>query len=128
MPLNTIKAFLIDVQNSNPYVVEIQEMSLDIIYKLLNCTCFDIAHRKIGSSIYDIFCDDEGLLKCNPILSAMSSNNEPMLVGNLLVTKSNAEGETISLADSEIAEIRKNLTPIFDDKGKYYPCLICDYE
>lgn len=122
----SVRGFLIDVENSNPYIAEI-DGTLNSIYQILKCDTFNIATRRIGENYYDIYCDDEGLLKCNPVVSAMFSNHQPMLVGNLFVTKTNDEGETISLTDEEIEEVKRNLTPIFDETGRYYPCLICDY-
>lgn len=122
----SVRGFLIDVENSNPYVVEI-DGSLDSYYQILKCDMFDIATRRIGENYYDIYCDDEGLFKCNPIVSAMSPNNHPMLVGNLFITKTDDEGETISLTDQEIEEVKRNLTPLFDEHGNYHPCIVCDY-
>ena len=101
--------------------------TIDAIYSILKCTLFDIATRKIGEHYYDIYCDDEGLLKDKPMVSAMSPDNQPMLVGNLFIVKHNDEGDAVSLTDEEIKEIQRNLTPIFDEDGRYYPCLICDY-
>lgn len=124
--MSSVRGFLIDVQKSDPYIVEI-DGSLNSYYQILNCDTFDIASRRIGENYYDIYCDDEGLLKSNPIVSAISSDRQPMLVGNLFVTKTDEEGNTISLTDEEIEEVKRNLTPLFDDKGRYYPCLICDY-
>ena len=124
--MSKIRGFLIDIEKSNPYVAEI-DGSLDSLYAILNCSLFDVASRKIGDQYFDIYCDDEGLLKCNPQLSAMSSNHEPMLVGNLFIVKHDSEGGMISLNEDEIKLIKRNLTPVFDDTGKYYPCLICDY-
>ena len=125
--MDKLKGFLIDVQKSNPYIVEI-EHNLNSFYQILNCSAFDIARRKIGKTYYDIFCDDEGLLKDKPIVSAVSSDMQPMLVGNLFITRSNDEGETISLTNEEINEVKRHLTAVFDDLGRMYPCLICDYE
>lgn len=124
--MNKVRGFLIDVEKSNPYIAEV-DGSLESYYTILNCDTFDIASRKIGEHIYDIYCDDEGLLKDHPLVSAISSDRHPMLVGNLFITKTDEEGNTISLTDEEIDEVKRHLTPIFDDSGKYYPCLICDY-
>ena len=100
--MSSVRGFLIDVQKSNPYIAEI-DGSLSSYYQILGCDTFDITSRRIGENYYDIYCDDEGLLKSNPIVSAISSDRQPMLVGNLFVTKTNDEGETISLTDEEIA-------------------------
>ena len=124
--MSSVRGFLIDVQKSNPYIAEV-DGSLSSYYKILNCDTFDIAPRRIGENYYDIYCDDEGLMKSNYKVSAISSSGKRMLVGNLFVTKTNDEGETISLTDEEIEEVKRHLTPLFDESGRYYPCLICDY-
>lgn len=121
-----IRGFLIDIKNSNPYVAEI-DGSLDSLYAILNCSLFDIASRKIGDRYFDIYCDDEGLLKCDPQLSAMSPDHEPILVGNLFIVNHDDEGGMTSLSEEEIDLIKRNLTPIFDDTGRCYPCLVCEY-
>ena len=73
----SVKGFLIDVENSNPYIAEI-DGSIESYYQILKCDMFDIATRRIGENYYDIYCDDEGLLKCKPLVSAISSLLKPM--------------------------------------------------
>ena len=122
----SVKGFLIDIENSNPYIAEI-DGSNESYHQILKCDIFTIATRRIGENYYDIYCDDEGLMKSKYFVSAMSSEHEIMLVGNLFVVKSNDEGKAISLTDEEIEEVKRHLIPIFDECGRYYPCLICDY-
>lgn len=45
----------------------------------------DIVQRKIGDKVFDIVCDDEGLLLDNPIVSAIAKDCRVMLVGNLFI-------------------------------------------
>lgn len=100
---------------------------LQAYYDILNCTTFDIATRRIGSGVYDIYCDDEGLLQCHPIVSAVSEDGNPMLVGNLFVVKTNDEGETISLSTDELSEVLEHITTLCDETGRTWPALICEY-
>lgn len=86
---------------------EVQCGSLDDFYKHLECDCFDIAHRKVGGKkSYDIFVDDMGLLKDNPIPTALDSRFKPMLVGNLIFANHDNEGNTTSLSDEDIEYIK----------------------
>ena len=78
-----MKAFLIDVKNNEAKAVE-TDGGLDSLYKLTDCTCIDIAVRKIGGKWFDIVCDDEGLFRDDIKISAVNRDGEPMLVGNLL--------------------------------------------
>lgn len=99
-----VKAVLIDVDSGEAKTVEF-EHSLGNIYGLLNCDCIDIVSRAIGygrsSKRFDIICDDEGTFKISPKISAIDNLGRPMLVGNLLVTNHDAEGNTVSLTDDE---------------------------
>lgn len=128
--MSKIIGVVIDVINTHKAMIQTVDKANGIqdYYDLLNCSLFDIACRKIGENYYDIYCDDEGLLKCNPIVSAVSSDGEPMLVGNLFVAKTNDEGETISLNEDELSEVLENVTPLFDVRNQiWYKGLICDY-
>ena len=99
-----VKAVLIDVENGSARKVEF-EYSLGNIYGLLNCDYINIVSRAIGygrsSKRFDIICDDEGMFKISPKISAIDNLGRPMLVGNLLVTNHDAEGNTVSLSDEE---------------------------
>lgn len=99
-----VKAVLIDVDTEEAKTVEF-EHSIQNIYDLLHCDCIDIVSRAIGhghsSKRFDIICDDEGTFKMNAKISAIDNLGRPMLVGNLLVTNHDAEGNTVSLTDDE---------------------------
>lgn len=85
--------------------------TLDDIYKAINARCFDIASRQIGTKsdkIYDIYCDDEGLLKENAYLAAFGSP-ENLLVGDILIAKHDSQGEMIDLTTEDIDYIGKHV-------------------
>ena len=100
----TIKGVLIDIENDKADVVEF-EGKLQKYYEMLHCDCIDIVSRKIGHGRsrkrFDIVCDDEGLFNQDAKISAIDNLGRPMLVGNLLVTNHDAEGNTVSLTDDE---------------------------
>ncbi len=102
---------------------------LDDYYRELGSDIFDIARRKINGRMFDIFCDDIGLFRENPIVSAVSSKGEPMLVGNLIFANHDAEGNTTSLSDEDILHILSNIGQAFrcgDDTG-YSILMNCNY-
>lgn len=125
--MGKVTGVLIDVMAGRAIVYTVKSGTLEEYYRILNCTTFDIATRRIGTGVYDIYCDDEGLLQCNPIVSAVSDDRHPMLVGNLFVAKTNDEGETISLSMDEIGEVIDNITTLCDESGRTWPALICGY-
>ena len=104
---NMSRLLLLDVVNDE--VKEIDCDGLQDYYKHLGCDCFDIVQRKIAGKYFDIYIDDNGMFVEKPIVSASDSANEPMLVGNLIFANANAEGNTISLSDDDIAWIKKNI-------------------
>jgi len=93
---------------------------IDDYYKYLKCDCFDIATRKIGSSYYDIFVDDNGLFVEHPVVSAIDEKtHEPMLVGNLIFANHDSSGETTSLSADDVKNILENIgVAIFKDGHK----------
>lgn len=97
-------------------------------YRELNADLFDIAKRKIGGKYYDIFCDDIGLWRDNPVVSAIDSNMKPMLVGNLVFANHDSTGETTSLTEEDVERIVHNLYLVKsagDDKE--HMVIMCDY-
>jgi hypothetical protein len=121
-----ITGVLIDVLNMKPpHPYTIESTNLESYYTALGCDVFDITTRKIGQNFYDIYCDDEGLLKCNPVLSAVDSDGAPALVGNLFICKHDEEGNTIGLESHELQEIIASTRTVFDIRGQY-KVLICD--
>ncbi len=101
----TIKAIYINVSNEDGARVIDLCPSLAEYYRLIDCDCIDIAYRKIGGEHYDIICDDEGLLKASPKVSAIDSNFHPALVGNLIVCKPDGYGDETSLTDDDVTNI-----------------------
>lgn len=87
---------------------EIMCGDLQDYYDALKCNCFDIATRKVGDKVFDIFVDDIGLFAEEPIVSAIDSNMKPALVGNLIFANHDREGNTTSLTDDDIKHIEKH--------------------
>lgn len=86
---------------------EVECEDLDDYYEVLECETIDIVVRKIGGEAYDIICDDKGLLKDDPKISAVSPEGRVMLVGNLIFARHNDQGETISLTNDDMDQIRE---------------------
>lgn len=108
---NKVKGFLVDVENCCVKNVEFED-TLESIYRLLNVDYIDVAIRKIGNHIYDIICDDEGLLKGNAIPSALDSDGNPQLVGNLLIVKASDDGNFASLSDEDFENLENHVVQI----------------
>lgn len=99
---------------------------IDDYYKHLGCSCFDIAHRKIGNKYYDIFCDDEGLFKEDFIFSAIDPSGTGMLVGNLIFANHDDQGNTTDLTEDDVHNIMRN-THIATGDGHTLFRVVCEY-
>ena len=98
-----MRMLLIDVQIGKVEVVEAN--SLEDYYRILNV---ERQNRRIGhlDKKYEIICEEEGLCKENPKISAVNDKYEVMLVGNLLIAGSlDDNGCLIPLTDEDIAYV-----------------------
>ena len=117
---------VLDVKDNDVKPVQCSE--LDDFYRELDADVFDIASRKIGGKYYDIFCDDMGLYREDPVISAISPKMEPMLVGNLVFANHDDAGETTSLTEDDMDRIVHNLfliRQVGDDKE--HMVVMCEY-
>ena len=99
-----ITGILIDTEANTAKAVTIDN-TLEAFYSALHCSCIDIVERTIGESekYFTIVCDDEGLLKAAPCISAVSDLCEPMLVGSLLITDFDQDtGDLTSLSEQKL--------------------------
>ena len=107
-----IRGVLIDVVNNAAKVVEIDK-KLESYYKILNCNLIDITSRYIGDKLFDIICDDEGLLKENFKVSAITRSLGPALVGNLFVVKHDGKGNERSLTKKEVEYVLERVKLVY---------------
>ena len=112
-----MRSLLIDVENAEVKEIEINDYR--DFEKLINCSAIDVARRYIGNEnrCYDIIVDDCGMLKENAIVSAINLT-EVMLVGNLVVTKTGADGEQIPLADDDINYLYEYIRTLYKPTEK----------
>lgn len=108
--MRKIKAYYIDPVNN---IAEAREITptLDTYYELIHTDVIDIVNRGFtnSKSRFDIICDDEGLLKDSPYISAIDERMQPMLVGALLVTgEADSHGELTSLTDDDVRLLKRN--------------------
>ena len=103
-----MRALFLDMENDDVTVVEVN--GLQDYYRLIGCDLIDIANREIRGERFDIICDDEGLLKAEPQVSAVNGRGEAMLVDNLIICgEADAEGKETSLTEEDIIHIRQSI-------------------
>lgn len=100
-------------------------------YTLLDCDMVEMPERYIGNKLYNLVCDEEGLLKGNPVFATKNlgvsdtGKNiliiDEMIAGKVFITNFNDNGELESLSPSEITSI----TNFYETLKKHnYPYLI----
>lgn len=96
-----MKGFVIDTEKGISGEVDFED-KLDNLYGLLNCDCIDIAVRYVDGKEFDVICDDEGLLKDNPIPSAVDKNLNVMFCGSILFAHHDDEGNFTGLSEDDV--------------------------
>lgn len=105
-------------------VTEVEANELEDYYRLMEVDLIDIVTREIGGKYYDIICDDEGLFKENPIPTVFDTEQQPMIVGNIIIAGLGDEtGNMTDLTDEDIVRICGSLAvvTVLDEK---YACLV----
>lgn len=106
----------------DPKITTIND-DLQEFYRLLNCRAINIVNRIICDVPVCVICDDEGLLKENPTLSAIFYPElARAFVGNLIITGPNdLEGNLTSLSEQDAkrvllaqAKVNGKLALLFD--------------
>lgn len=101
MKEKNILGLLFDPETKPGYKVEIPN-TLESLQSIIDAELIDIVEYRINGTNYDIIVDDEGLLKENPIPSAMIGNNDGLLFGKLFICHSDEEGNETSLEPDEL--------------------------
>lgn len=108
-----MRGLLIDVINNEVKEVSITEYT--DYYPLIQCETFDIVDRGIGDQRFNLVCDDEGLLKPDPVISVLDQADLRMLVGNIVVTGPvDINGDLESLSDQDIQLIKSFIEEVSD--------------
>lgn len=119
--IEVVKGVLVDVKKDSIEVVEIEE-GYKAIQKIIDVDIITVVTRNFNGTWYDIYADDEGWLKeeYNPasVYTYFSDGREigEIIVGSVFVAKSNEEGETISLTDSDISRILRTMRVVLDNE------------
>ena len=110
---------LIDVNECVAKRVEIPK-ELGNYYNMLNCSTVQIVRMKLGGVYFDVYCDEEARLKFGQLASAADKSGNVALVGNILFTHTDSDGETIGLKEEEMVNILSHVTRYSaeDDDGK----------
>ena len=106
-----MKSLFFNVKENQFEVIEIEKPDLQFFDKKIGCDLIDIAVRKIDGKEFNIVLDEEGLLKEDPIVSAIDGNGNPTFVGNLMFFggETTEDGGLVGLTDAEIDHILRSV-------------------
>lgn len=86
-----------DTHSFDPHIRFLQpDNILKDMYKILGCNLVTCTEIQIDGQYFDVWSDDEALLKDNPV-PALYINDNLVIFGNLLFAKSDDEGELVGL-------------------------------
>lgn len=74
--------------------------TLSEMYKIIGCSCVTCTAIEINGKKYDVWSNDEALLVDNPVPN-LYIDDDTVIFGNLLIAKSNDEGEMVGLDNGE---------------------------
>ena len=108
-----INAVLVDVDEGTFRPIRVRN-NINAFYEALKCDLIDIVCRDFHGSKLDIICDDEGLLdeekkKKPAIVGLYEGKPVEIIVGNVLLTNHDEDGETTSLTEKDYANLAKCL-------------------
>lgn len=90
-----------------PHIREIDSTdTLNEMYKIIGCELVDIVEIEVKGKFYDIYCDDEFLLKEKPI-PTLYLDNETALCGNLVFTTHDKDGKIAEVTDEDIKNLKE---------------------
>lgn len=125
-----MKALLIKAETMETTVVDLIEDedtgSSEQIHKLLSVSGVDYAYRTIENKEYYFIVDDYGLRNEDYIVCAWSPSRDSVLAGDLIVSKTNVIGKTVSLNDDDIKRIERNINEVTFRSGEKKKVLFLD--
>ena len=97
------------------------ESNLDTYYSEIGCDCIEIPSRCIGGKLFNIICDESGLLKDDPIPSAVGKGYQEAIFGNLIVCGlADDDGELTGITDEDVQLIRDNIRGAATVDGDFF--------
>lgn len=98
---------------------------LTCFHSLLDCRCIDCVKIRIDGMVFDAVCDDEGLLKDNPIPAVVDARGNIVLVGKVLITKASKDSFK-GLNGYERSVVMNRIRPMLDSHGFYHEVVMSD--
>lgn len=78
--------------------------TLEEMYRLIGCDLVEVVQVEVDGKFYDVYCDEEFLLKEKPI-PTLYLNDKQVLCGNLVFTTCDEEGKLGSVTEEDIDKL-----------------------
>lgn len=98
----TVRALILDIKK-NEVRDEVIEKDFDNYYKIIGTDMVELPKYRVGGKVFEFVCDEEGLMKDNPIVSGFDEHGKALLVGTLIITGPNSR----NLTDELVQHLRK---------------------
>ena len=98
-----LKVFTLEVTNNtiSPHVRHISpDNVLHDLYKILNCDLVTCVEIEVGGKFFDVWSDDEALLKDKPVPN-LYVDDELIFFGSVAFAKTDEDGELVGLDSDE---------------------------
>lgn len=128
MSENTFNALLVDADRNTIAKVIVQRGEKNNFAELINCDVFDIAEYTINGQKFDFICDDEGLYS-GKHATVIDRNNNPILIGSVLICRSKSTDDGIIESDllpSDLTLLRDKICIAKFPDGKLSPVIKVD--
>ncbi len=111
--------YFVSTKNNRPQIMDIED-ELEVFYELIGTDTIDIVAHKIDGEWFEFIVDDNGMLRSNPKVTAFGMDNQPMLVGSLIICKYAGEGELGSLKVNDVKILQKHICLLEDNQGNQW--------
>jgi hypothetical protein len=119
-----MKALLIDVNEGHYKEVDVRNDWKELA-KACNCNYVEHIHMMIGHKPFTIICDEDATLKEAQKVSAVTSEGEIALVGNLIITDLSLGDEFEDLSDHNCEYLLNHITFVTSKKdSSMWPILL----
>ena len=101
-----LKVFSLEVNNEtntiSPHVRHLSPANvLEDLYKVFNCDLVTCVEIEVGGKFFDVWADDEALLKDEPVPN-LYIDDELIIFGSVAFAKTDEDGEMVGLDSDEI--------------------------
>lgn len=77
---------------------------LSEMYKIIGCDLVEIVQIEVGGKYFDVYCDEEFLLKAKPV-PTLFLDDEQVLCGNLIFTTCDTNGKVDEVSEEDIDKL-----------------------